>query len=90
LKTIFHQSQIKRSDKAYKTFQGKSIALSASGKMPIDEGLNIIVSHLDSPRLDLKQNPLYEDIDLAFMKTHYYGGIKNFNGLQDLLQSMEG
>jgi aspartyl aminopeptidase len=67
--------------KLIKTFQGKSIALSASGKMPIDEGLNIIVSHLDSPRLDLKQNPLYEDIDLAFMKTHYYGGIKKFQWL---------
>ena len=54
-----------------KTFQGKSIALSISGKKPLHEGLNLIVSHLDSPRLDLKQNPLYEDVDLAFMKTHY-------------------
>ena len=67
--------------KFIKTFQGKSIALSISGKREIDEGINIIVSHLDSPRLDLKQNPLYEDIDLAFMKTHYYGGIKKFQWL---------
>jgi len=67
--------------KLIKTFHGKSIALSVSGKMEVDEGINIIVSHLDSPRLDLKQNPLYEDIDLAFMKTHYYGGIKKYQWL---------
>jgi aspartyl aminopeptidase len=64
-----------------KTFQGKSIALSMSGKKPINQGINLIVGHLDSPRLDLKQNPLYEEVDLAFMKTHYYGGIKKFQWL---------
>jgi aspartyl aminopeptidase len=64
-----------------RSFQGKSVALCLSGKRPIEEGINLIVSHLDSPRLDLKQNPLYEDIDLAFMKTHYYGGIKKFQWL---------
>ncbi|GAF93452.1 unnamed protein product, partial [marine sediment metagenome] len=64
--------------KLMKAFQGKSIALSISGKRPINEGINLIISHLDSPRLDLKQNPLYEEVDLAFMKTHYYGGIKKF------------
>lgn len=64
-----------------KTFQGKLIALSISGKKPINEGINLIVSHLDSPRLDLKQHPLYEEVDLAFMKTHYYGGIKKFQWL---------
>jgi len=64
-----------------KTFQEKSIALSISGKKPISEGINLIISHLDSPRLDLKQNPLYEEVDLAFMKTHYYGGIKKFQWL---------
>ena len=67
--------------KLMKTFQEKLIALSISGKKPINEGINLIVSHLDSPRLDLKQNPLYEDVDLAFMKTHYYGGIKKFQWL---------
>jgi aspartyl aminopeptidase len=67
--------------KLMKTFQEKLIALSISGKNPIDEGINLIVSHLDSPRLDLKQNPLYEEVDLAFMKTHYYGGIKKFQWL---------
>ncbi|MBW1673599.1 MAG: aminopeptidase, partial [Deltaproteobacteria bacterium] len=67
--------------KLMKTFQEKLIALSISGKKPINEGINLIVSHLDSPRLDLKQNPLYEEVDLAFMKTHYYGGIKKFQWL---------
>jgi aspartyl aminopeptidase len=64
-----------------RAFQEKSIALSVSGKKPLSEGINLIVSHLDSPRLDLKQNPLYEEVDLAFMKTHYYGGIKKFQWL---------
>jgi len=67
--------------KLIKSFQEKLIALSISGKKSINEGINLIVSHLDSPRLDLKQNPLYEDVDLAFMKTHYYGGIKKFQWL---------
>jgi len=67
--------------KLMKSFQEKLIALSLSGKKPINEGINLIVSHLDSPRLDLKQNPLYEEVDLAFMKTHYYGGIKKFQWL---------
>jgi len=67
--------------KLLRTFQGKSIALSISGKKPMTEGINLIVSHLDCPRLDLKQNPLYEEVDLAFMKTHYYGGIKKFQWL---------
>ncbi|MFO7761972.1 MAG: aminopeptidase [Thermodesulfobacteriota bacterium] len=64
-----------------KSFLGKSVALCLLGKRPMEEGVNLIVSHVDSPRLDLKQNPLYEDIDLAFMKTHYYGGIKKFQWL---------
>jgi len=67
--------------KLMKTFQEKLIALSISGRKGINEGINLIVSHLDSPRLDLKQNPLYEEVDLAFMKTHYYGGIKKFQWL---------
>jgi aspartyl aminopeptidase len=67
--------------KMMRTFQEKSIALSISGRKPLGEGINLVVSHLDSPRLDLKQNPLYEEVDLAFMKTHYYGGIKKFQWL---------
>ena len=82
LKNGFSQNPQKRHPiKLMKTFQGKLIALSLSGKKPINEGINLIISHLDSPRLDLKQNPLYEEVDLAFMKTHYYGGIKKFQWL---------
>lgn len=71
-----------RSSKPFiKTFKGKSIALIRPGRNPLKHGINLIVSHIDSPRLDLKQRPLYEDVDLAFFKTHYYGGIKKFQWL---------
>jgi len=62
----------------YMVFQEKTIALVRPGKGAIDNGVRLIVSHIDAPRLDLKQNPLYEDVDLTFLKTHYYGGIKKF------------
>lgn len=52
--------------------------LAIIGKEKLEEGLNIIGSHADSPRLDLKPNPLYEDQELAYFKTHYYGGIKKY------------
>ncbi len=48
------------------------------GKAESLEGLRIIIAHIDAPRLDLKQNPLYEDVDLALLRTHYYGGIKKY------------
>ena len=51
------------------------------GRRPLTEGLRLVASHIDSPRLDLKQYPLYEDTDLAFLKTHYYGGIKKYQWL---------
>jgi aspartyl aminopeptidase len=56
----------------------KSLALAVLGRGPLAEGLRIVVSHIDSPRVDLKQNPLYEDADLALFRTHYYGGIKKY------------
>lgn len=59
--------------------RGKSIILAIIGKKPMEKGINIVCGHIDSPRLDLKQNPLYEDSGLAFLKTHYYGGIKKFH-----------
>ncbi|MBW2096903.1 MAG: aminopeptidase [Deltaproteobacteria bacterium] len=62
-------------------FHEKAVALVKPGKEPLEEGVRIIVSHIDAPRLDLKQRPLYEDVDLAFLKTHYYGGIKKFQWL---------
>lgn len=65
----------------YKNFGNKAVALAVMGTDDISNGLNIIGSHLDSPRLDLKQNPLYEEMDLAMMKTHYYGGIKKYQWL---------
>ena len=65
-------------NKIYKVHRKKAIGLAVIGEKPIVEGLRIIVSHIDSPRLDLKQNPLYEEVALAFLKTHYYGGIKKY------------
>ena len=59
----------------------KAIAVCRKGNLPLSEGLRIIVAHLDSPRLDLKVNPLYEDTDLVMLKTHYYGGIKKYQWL---------
>lgn len=56
----------------------KTIALAVVGQASLKEGLRIIVAHIDSPRIDLKQNPLYEDTDLAMLRTHYYGGIKKY------------
>ena len=57
---------------------GKAIVLFNIGKKPIEDGLKILGAHIDSPRLDVKQNPLYEDSDLVLMDTHYYGGIKKY------------
>lgn len=62
-------------------YHKKSAYLAVLGDEPIEKGINIIVSHIDAPRLDLKQNPLYEEVDLAFLKTHYYGGIKKYQWL---------
>lgn len=67
-----------KAKKVYRVFHHKAIALGILGEKPIEEGIRIIASHIDSPRLDLKQNPLYEDVDLALIKTHYYGGIKKY------------
>lgn len=65
-------------DKIYYVNRGKNLVLAIIGSRDIIEGINYVVSHIDSPRIDLKGNPLYEDLELAFMKTHYYGGIKKY------------
>lgn len=65
--------------KVWRVNREKAIALAVLGRRPLEEGLRIIVSHIDTPRLDLKQNPLFEDLDLAFFRTHYYGGIKKYH-----------
>ena len=57
---------------------GKALALFQIGQRPLEEGMNILGAHVDSPRIDIKQNPLYEDTDLAYLDTHYYGGIKKY------------
>lgn len=64
-----------------RVFQEKSVALIRPGTGSPKGGIRLIVSHIDAPRLDLKQKPLYEEVDLAFFKTHYYGGIKKFQWL---------
>ena len=69
---------LKIGDKIYYLNRGKNIVLVVVGKEEIEKGVNFIVSHADVPRLDLKGNPLYEDTELAMMKTHYYGGIKKY------------
>ena len=71
----------KRFKKVYKVLQGRCVALAVLGKGKLLSGANIIASHIDSPRLDLKQNPVYEDLSLALMKTHYYGGIRKYQWL---------
>ncbi|MBQ6217896.1 MAG: aminopeptidase [Erysipelotrichaceae bacterium] len=70
--------KIKAGDKFYFNNRGKSLALFVIGKKPIEEGMNILGAHIDSPRIDVKQNPLYEDNGLVLMDTHYYGGIKKY------------
>ncbi|MDR2134653.1 MAG: aminopeptidase, partial [Treponema sp.] len=64
--------------KLYRNIRGKSLICAVLGKRPLSEGVNILGAHIDSPRIDLKQNPLYEDSDFVFLDTHYYGGIKKY------------
>ena len=74
------EAATKPSKLVYRVFKNKALAIAVIGKAPISKGVNIIGSHLDSPRVDLKQNPLYEDSEtkLGIMRTHYYGGIKKY------------
>ncbi|MDD5642697.1 MAG: aminopeptidase, partial [Syntrophales bacterium] len=67
--------------KTYYNYKGKTMILTVRGRRPLSEGLRLVAVHIDSPRLDLKQYPVYEDTDLAFLKTHYYGGIKKYQWL---------
>ena len=65
-------------DKVYQLIHGKSVLAAVIGRKPIQQGVNIVASHIDSPRLDFKQTPFYEDSNLVLAKTHYYGGIKKY------------
>ena len=70
--------EVKSGDKLYLCNRGKAVLLAHIGKKSLAEGAQIAAAHIDSPRLDLKPNPLYEDSELAFFKTHYYGGIRKY------------
>ena len=77
-KDINEYENLKPGDKVYYINRGKSMYLAVIGSETIENGINIIGAHADSPRLDLKPNPLYEDGGFAYLKTHYYGGIKKY------------
>ncbi len=70
--------KIKAGAKVYAVNMDKSVVMYHIGKKPLEEGMNILGAHIDSPRMDVKQNPLYEDGDFAYLDTHYYGGIKKY------------
>ena len=70
--------KLKAGDKVYSVCMNKTVALFRIGKEPLEDGMNILGAHIDSPRLDVKQNPMYEDSELLYLDTHYYGGIKKF------------
>lgn len=69
---------LKEGDKVYAVCMNKSVVMFRIGRRPITEGMNILGAHIDSPRLDVKQNPLYEDGGFAYLDTHYYGGVKKY------------
>lgn len=69
---------LKQGDKVYAVCMDKSIAMFNIGQEPLENGMNILGAHVDSPRMDIKQNPLYEADDMAYLDTHYYGGIKKY------------
>lgn len=70
--------KIKKGDRIYAVCMNKSVALFQMGEEPLETGMNILGAHIDSPRLDVKQNPLYEEGEMAYLDTHYYGGIKKY------------
>jgi len=78
LEEAMAKGKLSTGDKIYANNMGKTVALFHIGKEPLEKGMNILGAHLDSPRLDVKQNPLYEKSDLAYLDTHYYGGIKKY------------
>ena len=75
---IAENDKLKTGDKVYACHMGKTLALFNIGKEPLENGMKILGAHIDSPRIDVKQNPLYEDSDMALLDTHYYGGIKKY------------
>ena len=77
-KAIAAGRKLKKGDKVYSVWMNKSIAIYRLGEKPLAEGMNILGAHIDSPRMDVKQNPLYEEGGFAYLDTHYYGGVKKY------------
>ena len=77
-KVIAEGMKLESGTKVYADNNGKALAMFIVGKKPMEEGMRILGAHVDSPRMDLKQNPLYEDTGLAMLDTHYYGGVKKY------------
>lgn len=77
-KILAKKQAVKAGDKVYAVCMKKTIALFNVGTRPLEQGMNILGAHIDSPRMDIKQNPLYENGDMAYLDTHYYGGIKKY------------
>ena len=75
---IRNKTALKPGARVYANNMGKGLALFVLGKESMETGMNILGAHIDSPRMDLKQDPLYEDTDFAMLDTHYYGGIKKY------------
>ena len=79
LEEVMEKGQpLKQGDKVYAVCMNKTVALFNIGKIPMEQGMNILGAHIDSPRMDIKQNPLYESNNMAYLDTHYYGGIKKY------------
>lgn len=75
---IRNGEKVQAGDKVYAVCMDKTIAMFHMGTKPLEEGMNILGAHIDSPRIDVKQNPLYENDEFAYLDTHYYGGIKKY------------
>ena len=79
LEEVIEKGQpLKQGDKVYAVCMNKTVAIFNIGKIPMEQGMNILGAHIDSPRMDIKQNPLYESNNMAYLDTHYYGGIKKY------------
>ena len=76
-------SRKQRGPKLFRAMRGKALVIAIIGKRSIKDGVRLIASHIDCPRLDLKPNPLYEDMGLALLKTQYYGGIKKYQWVSE-------
>ena len=77
-KKLASGEKIQAGDKVYSVAMNKILAFFHIGQEPLEKGMNILGAHIDSPRIDIKQNPLYEEADMAYLDTHYYGGVKKY------------